>query len=456
MFLDKFSTLTESYMFYNDTEELKYNVEEHRYYRVDPDLGNLTELYGVTNILKIIDRSAALTPWAAKMAIEKLLRTIPVVQDVNGVSWLAPIDLVAFTKIALEAKSAHKDKLEDAGNIGHIAHKCLEDSIQHALDNTEDKIVRELKNVPEDEKAKACAMAGFSWMLTHNVRWIKTEQKIYSREYGYAGTMDGKALVDSCDDPSCCSEQFKDSLSIIDWKSSNALHLEYILQVAGAYRHAEQEEHGEDIRNCFVLRLGKNDEEAGKFEPWRIAAKDFPIALAGFLACLNLVKLVDSVKDLISLQKKGVKEAKKQQKAVQKELDKAAAKAKRETEKAKLKLEHAEEKARIKADAKKAREEAKHGAELVVETGRARRVVVVRPEPINEIPGKAEDTETAALVTEDVVEIPETTPSVPSVPIPALIQRDEELCGAAPVKVVAGLYEEETVERKPFVILEEG
>ena len=73
-FMGTFTPLTESYWFYNHTEELRYNKEEHVYFRVDPELGNLTELYGVTNVLKkAIDRSLMLTPWAAKMAIEKLL-----------------------------------------------------------------------------------------------------------------------------------------------------------------------------------------------------------------------------------------------------------------------------------------------------------------------------------------------------------------------------------------------
>jgi hypothetical protein len=171
--------------------------------------------------------------------------------------------------------------------------------------------------------------------------------------------MDGKALVDSCNDPACCSEQFKDSLSIIDWKSSNALHVEYIFQVAGAYCHAEVEEFGEDIQNCFILRLGKNEEEAGKFEPWRVPAKDFPEAFQGFLTCLELGRLLGSTKDRISTQKKGVREIKKQQRVEQKEVAKVKAKMERAAEKAVLKMNRAAEKERIKADAKAARELAK-------------------------------------------------------------------------------------------------
>jgi hypothetical protein len=352
-FMEKFTPLApESYFFYNNTIELRFNVTDHKYYKVG-ELGQLIEQYGVTSVLRVIDKSAALVPWGCKMMSEKLLRTIPTIND-----WLAPIHLADFTKLVMEAKGAHKEKLEEAGDIGHAAHKCLEESIQHAIDHTAG-VVHALIKHPEDEKAKACAEAAFNWMLAHKVRWLKTEQKIYSREYEYAGTLDGKALVDSCDDPSCCTEQFKDSLSIVDWKSSNDLHVDYILQAAGAYEHAEREEYGEDIQNCFILRLGKNAEEAGKFAPWRVPARLFPRAFEGFLLCLNLVRLIDELKEWISTQKKGVREIKKKQNAEQKEIAKMKAKVEREEAKAKLKIERAEEKARIKMEAKANREAAK-------------------------------------------------------------------------------------------------
>ena len=242
MFLDRFSTMTESYWFYDHTEELRYDVDKHVYFRVDPELGNLIELHGVTTVLRIIDKSAALVPWASKKCAEKILRTIPLAAELNEFKelMLAPITLTDFTKLVMEAKNAHKEHLEDAGDIGHAAHKCLEISIQHAIDHTQG-VVQELREVPTEEKAKACAEAGFAWMRAHGVRWIGTERKIYSKKYEYAGTADGLAWVDSCEDKSCCLEKYTKHLALIDWKSSNALHPEYCLQSA-AYLSAMLEE----------------------------------------------------------------------------------------------------------------------------------------------------------------------------------------------------------------------
>ncbi len=240
-FMGKFTTLTDSFWFYDHTEELRYNTEEHKYYRVE-ELGNLKELHGVTTVLRIIDKSNALVPWASKKCAEKILRTIPLsnVQNEFKEIMLAPITLTDFTKLVMEAKNAHKEILEDAGDVGHAAHKCLEVSIQYAIDHT-NGVVLELRELPADEKAKACAEAGFAWMQAHKVRWVGTERKIYSKKYAYAGTADGLAWVDSCEDKSCCSEQYKEHLALIDWKSSNSLHPEYCLQCA-AYLQAFLEE----------------------------------------------------------------------------------------------------------------------------------------------------------------------------------------------------------------------
>ena len=133
----------------------------------------------------------------------------------------------------------------------------------------------------------------------------------------------------------------------------------------------------------WILRLGKNAEEAGKFAPWFLPSSTFKQDLEGFLGCLSLVKLHEAVKERMSTQAKGVRAAKKLQREAQKALDKAETKAKRAQEKAQLELDRAAEKERIKADAKRAREEAKQN--------------VGRPKPDNEVPRQTEDTPNATM-----------------------------------------------------------
>jgi len=359
-FIQRHGHITESYWFYDHTVELRFNTEEHKYYRVG-ELGNFIAVPGVTTVCGIVDKSHMLVPWASKMCAQKMLRLMPT-EEINGTIRVKPLTLEEFTTLVLEAKSAHKDKLEDAGDVGHASHKCLEDSINHALQTDPEHIVRSLIALPEDERAINAANSALAWMSQHRVRWQETEKKIYSRLHDYAGTADGLAICDSCQNKTCCPVPFTGRLCLIDWKSSNSLKIDYLLQTA-AYVHAKQEELGITIADRFVLRLGKSEEEAGKFESWHSTVEDFADDFAAFLGCLSLVRLVDSVEERMKTQKGSIRALRKEQKEtakslqkeqekLQKALDKAEAKRLREEEKVKIKLLAKAERERLKAEKK--------------------------------------------------------------------------------------------------------
>jgi len=266
-------------------------------------------------------------------------------------------------------------------------------------------------------------------------------------------------FVDSCDDPSCCPKPYKDHRALIDWKSSNYLYIEYCYQTA-AYLGAEIEEYGIKFDDRWILRLGKNEEEAGKFEPWYLDGSTYAEDFAGFLACLNLTNLVESVTERMQVQKKGVRAAQKKIKAEQKEIAKMQAKVAAAEAKAKKKIERAEERERIKIEAKKNREEAKRAAKLGKgilsqphagtiegsETSNTTKRVLERPEPDNEIPGQAEDAEAGSVV-EETTEVPTT-----------LVQNlfVNEAVRISSQGSSQGYLEEPVVVHRKFVIPEEG
>lgn len=356
-FIQRFGHVTEEYKFYNGEITLRFDKEEHRYYRIG-ELGNLLPIDGVTTVCGIVDKSFMLVPWASKVCAQKMLRLMPT-EMVDGVIRVKPLTFEDFTTLVLQAKSAHKDKLDEAGDIGHMAHKCLEDSINFAMQNDPDKIVRQLINIPSDLLAANAAGSGFNWMKRHNVRWRETESKIYSLEHNYAGTMDGLAVCDSCDDRACCPEVFKDRLSLIDWKSSNHLKIEYLFQTA-AYKHAKMEEFPDlKILDTWILRLGKSEEEAGKFEPWHMTPDEFEEDFQGYLACLRLTRLVDSVEERMKGQKSSIRAIKKEQRETAKMLKKEQEKLTKALERAENKRLREEEKLKAKAEAKIERERLK-------------------------------------------------------------------------------------------------
>lgn len=316
------SNVTEAYKFYNGEVTLIYDVTEHRYFKVSGK--DLIPQDGVTTIIHIIDKSDALIPWAAKKVAEKAVLIAPF--DSNGEIHM---DRAAFEALMQTAKTAPRDLLEEAGDVGHAAHACIEKYIKGLMIGVPYHYFNG-KELKQDERVDNCFFAALAWMNAHNVRWICTEKKIYSRKYSYAGTMDGKAYVDSCNDPKCCKHVFKDRLSVIDWKSSNYLYVEYLLQTS-AYAAAEMEETGEEITDRWVIRLGKTD---GEFEPWHLEQDQFEQDFTAFLECLDLYRSMELIRD-------GVKGRKDEIKLIVKE-EKAAAKAKLIEEKRLLKEQEKE------------------------------------------------------------------------------------------------------------------
>ena len=295
-FIETFSGLTEVFKFYNNEIELRYDVENHEYLLVVDK--KLIGIPSVTQIAHILDKSSALLPWACKMMQEKLLRLL-------AGKDLKTLPTEELEKLITESKSAHRDKKEEAADIGSIAHKWIEEYIKLILSDPFKNF--EIPLLPDNEKSANCVRAALDWMVKHNVQWVSTETKVYSRTYKYAGTMDGLAYVDSCDDRKCCPNEFKHRLSLIDWKSSNYLYLEFLLQVA-AYQFAYEEESGNSVEDRWIIRLGK---ENGKVEPWHLEKKDYEEDLDAFLSALDLFNSVKSINERM----KNMKDSKKEKKS---------------------------------------------------------------------------------------------------------------------------------------------
>lgn len=299
------------YMFYGKKVTLWFDVNNHVYLR-EYDDGKMVQQDGVTSIVHIIDKSDALVPWAAKKVAEKMIDIMPVEPDDDFNMFTTRLSPEAFYDLVMSAKKAPRDIKEDAADLGTLAHNCLEDSIRAAMGNIlifhddQGATVTEIINWPVEPRSINCVKAAFDWMQKHHVRWLETERKVYSKKHCYAGTMDGLAYVSSCTSPKCCPAPFTNRLSLIDWKSSNGLWLEYRLQVA-AYLAAYQEETSDEVTDRFILRLGKED---GKFEPWHLELSDQIVDFKGFLQCLELSRTHKEIKAIMSQTKKDRKKFK--------------------------------------------------------------------------------------------------------------------------------------------------
>jgi len=303
----------ESLWFYKNEIELRYNDIEHIYYRVAKN--RLLPQDGVTTVVKIPDKSDMLMPWSCKMMAAKLTANLPIVQTPSGRLMVSAMPYEKFYTLVMDAKSAHKDRLIEAADIGKEAHGWLESFIKKELGRIE-----VLPPAPTEPQALSCCEGALQWMDAHNVRWLQTERKVYSLRYGYAGTMDGLCYCDSCNDPFCCPRPFQDRLSLIDWKSSNYLYVNYCMQTA-AYAAAQHEEwrykskiEQPQIIDRWVIRMAKDSEASKLFETWHLEEPDFDRDFAGFLTCLELTRTMrdlknrmDDVADVLKAHNKAVK-----------------------------------------------------------------------------------------------------------------------------------------------------
>jgi hypothetical protein len=291
----QFGASYETFTFYNGEVELKFDKVKHEYFRVDAETGELILLLSGSQVGHIVDKSMALVPWACKMMSQKIFATVPKTITKSGMEAVI-MPYADFEKAIMAAKTAHKDKLEDAGNVGSATHDWIEKYIQALIDKRAELSAQLLSQFPFDERAANGVRAMLDWTRAHNVRFLETEKKVFSRNLDVSGTLDGTALTDSCTDRKCCPEAFIDRLSLVDWKTSNHLYLEYIMQV-GFYWLAEQEEHGTAFDDAWVIRLGKED---GEFDPWHL---DKNAIYRGQNAFKSALRLTDDMRSLETAEK---------------------------------------------------------------------------------------------------------------------------------------------------------
>jgi hypothetical protein len=226
---------------------LKYSIEYFDGDSVDIEFSKGRHTYrvggeyvpSVTTILGVINKPA-LMPWAAK----------------EGARW--------FKRGAFRATS------KEARDIGTAVHKWCEQAINWKLGNGEEPTML------TDERAVS-AIDGFrDWIAQNNIEWISSEERVYNRQYNYAGTVDAVAYVN-------------DEFCVIDFKTSSGIWDEYFLQVA-AYAEAVAQVHGDAIESAWILRF---DKKTGEFESGK--SEDIN---ADFRAFLGAQKLHERLRQL--------------------------------------------------------------------------------------------------------------------------------------------------------------
>lgn len=247
-----------SALLYSGQVCIKLSPRSHAYTVLDQGInnGNEFEVPSVTQILKVIDKSGPLSAWAVNSALAVAQRLIS-----PGVAYTEE----ALSDILASAKSKYRRVSEEACEIGSLVHAWVEKYICAKLSGDAQT------ELPENEQAMSCCYAAVQWMDSHKLKPLSTETIVYSRKYGYAGTIDLLAEVDG-------------KICVVDWKTSKAIYPEYHLQTA-AYKFAIEEMGIGDQIGRWVVRIGKED---GLIEPLCQAPEMFCGDLEAFIAAKTL------------------------------------------------------------------------------------------------------------------------------------------------------------------------
>jgi hypothetical protein len=318
--LDQSLDTPEVLYFYNGTVELRYNKKLHAYYHEVDGVKYLVP--GASTVVGCIDKPA-IAPWAAKMVVECIAEEMG-----YGITGMAPWEddkplcipdkyntVRGFLSLLEFAKANFRRIKEDAGDVGHMAHEWLEQAIKARIRGE-----HYIGLLPNDPRAIRCINAGMDWMEAHNFEPLGSEFKVYSREYGYAGTGDWRGFLTACYNSGCCPSELagRRLYGLGDFKSSKDIWDEYLAQAA-SYLAAREEEFPDEKFDCTVLlHLGKHD---GEFKTVIRNREQVECDFEGFLGTLQMYHWMKQ----LDLDRKHEKEVAKAIKKAQKEAIKAAA-----------------------------------------------------------------------------------------------------------------------------------
>jgi len=228
----------------------------------------------VTTVLAVIGKPALIS-WAANMERELVLRAAGDAYEAIGTAGVSRTSFDAHVLTELTNTRGHQRQKETASAIGTLVHARIEWELRSKLAGK--KLPKEPK-IPEqqvDPKTREITVhpalvayeAYTAWRKDVNFKPRAIEQRVWSRKYGYAGTMDVEGLV-------------RDVPTLLDWKSSKAIYDEALLQNA-AYRQAWIEMgHGAAPLHGLIVKLPKNPDDPG-FEtrdvPWEMQDELFVV-----------------------------------------------------------------------------------------------------------------------------------------------------------------------------------
>jgi hypothetical protein len=205
-------------------------------------------------------------------------KRVPGVTTITGVMDKPALKRWA-NKLGLQGIEVDKyvDQLATVGTLGHYMIEC---DIQSMLSGQ--KVEPDLGDYTPNQVALAETVY-IKWMMwkdAHDFRPIWSEKALVSDAHDFGGTLDVFAQVDG-------------KFVLLDIKTCKGIFDEHFTQVGGGYLLL-LEEHGNQVDEVRILRLGRSDEEGDEAEYVLVPKLD--LHKRRFLVCRELYSLNNQLK----------------------------------------------------------------------------------------------------------------------------------------------------------------
>jgi len=241
-------------------ERFKFNPNNHSY---TLDGKRLT---GVTTIIGILDKPQ-LIGWASNMAVDYIKDNFP-----TGI-----ITREEKEKVFEEARKAWRIKRDKAGDIGTEVHKMIEDYVKSKINNE--------RNVFYSENPQVQKMFDkfVEWAEENKVKFLLSEQKLYSEKHWFAGTVD---LV----------IEIKGKKYIADIKTSRDIYNTNYIQTAGYHIMLEELGKIKELEGYIVINIPKQLNKTGEVKLKEKRVRNYKDFQEAFLHCLALYRFINKEK----------------------------------------------------------------------------------------------------------------------------------------------------------------
>ncbi len=165
-----------------------------------------------------------------------------------------------------------KDYVNDKADIGTLAHEMI---FSHLKKEKPDLSFYSQKQI---DLAENSFLKYLEWEKEHTLKPILLEAQLVSERYQYGGTVDNFCILD-------------DFITLLDYKTSKAIYAEAHIQVS-AYRNLLEENRKERLRQCAILRIGRDESEGFDFIRCSNMDKYFRL----FLHCVEIYNLKKELK----------------------------------------------------------------------------------------------------------------------------------------------------------------